>query len=296
MNRKQVNPGLIVIDKPRGPTSHQVTAWVGEMLGMHVGHSGTLDPQVSGVLVIMLGHAVRLAPVLLRHEKEYICLMRLHGDVSRERVEEAVRIFTGRIYQRPPKKSAVARNLRIRTVQSVEILDVSGRLILMRVTCDAGTYIRSLCHHIGLVLLVGAHMQELRRTRSGQFNESQAHSLHELRDVISTGDRLHLESMIIPVKSAVEDLSYLTVRDSAVDALCHGAALAGVGVVDMTEFRKGDQVAILTRRNELISIGEALVHSSSFRPGETGLVVAPRTVFIGPGTYPGFWKKRRHPS
>ncbi|MDD1716801.1 MAG: RNA-guided pseudouridylation complex pseudouridine synthase subunit Cbf5 [Methanoregulaceae archaeon] len=296
MNRKQVNPGLIVIDKPRGPTSHQVTAWVGEMLGMHVGHSGTLDPQVSGVLVIMLGHAVRLAPVLLRHEKEYICLMRLHGDVSRERVEAAARIFTGRIYQRPPKKSAVARNLRIRTVQSVEILDVSGRLILMRVTCDAGTYIRSLCHHIGLVLLVGAHMQELRRTRSGQFNESQAHSLHELRDVISTGDRLHLESMIIPVKSAVEDLPYLTVRDSAVDALCHGAALAGVGVVDMTEFRKGDQVAILTRRNELITIGEALVHSSSFQPGETGLVVAPRTVFISPRTYPGFWKKRRHPS
>ena len=111
MNTEQINPGLIVIDKPRGPTSHQVTAWVGEMLGMHVGHSGTLDPQVSGVLVIMLGHAVRLAPVLLRHEKEYVCLMRLHGDVPRDRVEETVRAFTGRIYQRPPKKSAVARNL-----------------------------------------------------------------------------------------------------------------------------------------------------------------------------------------
>jgi predicted rRNA pseudouridine synthase len=296
MNREQINPGLLVIDKPRGPTSHQVTSWVGEMFGMHVGHSGTLDPQVSGVLVVMLGHAVRLAPVLLRHEKEYVCLMRLHGDVPRERVEEAARTFTGRIYQRPPKKSAVARNLRIRTIQSVEILDISGRLVLMRVTCDAGTYIRSLCHHIGLTLLVGAHMQELRRTRSGQFNESQAHSLHELRDAVSTGDRALLESMIIPVESAIDDLSYLTVRDSAVDALCHGAALAGVGVVGMNEFRRGDQVAILTGKNELISIGEALVHSSSFRPGETGLVAAPRTVFMRPGTYPRLWKKRSPPS
>lgn len=293
---EQINPGLIVIDKPRGPTSHQVTAWVGEMLGMHAGHSGTLDPQVSGILVVMLGHAVRLAPVLLRHEKEYVCLMRLHGDVPPERVEAAARIFTGRIYQRPPKKSAVARNLRIRTIQSVDILDISGRLVLMRVTCDAGTYIRSLCHHIGLTLLVGAHMQELRRTRSGQFNESQAHSLHELRDVIYSGNRSFLESMIFPVESAVGDLSHLIVRDSAVDALCHGAALAGVGVVGMNEFRKGDQVAILTGRNELISIGEALVHSTSFRPGETGLVAAPRTVFMRPGTYPGFWKKKCHTS
>ncbi len=291
MNGERINPGLLVIDKPRGPTSHQVTAWVGDMLGMHVGHSGTLDPQVSGVLVVMLGHAVRLAPVLLRHEKEYVCLMRLHGDVSRDRVEAVVRLFTGRIYQRPPKKSAVARNLRIRTIQSVEIIDISGRLVLMRVTCDAGTYIRSLCHHIGLMLLVGAHMQELRRTRSGQFNEFQAHSLHELKDVIITEDRALLDTMIIPVEAAVDDLPHMIVRDTAVDALCHGAALAGVGVVSMDEFRKGDQVAILTGKGELISIGETLVHSSSFKPGEPGLVAAPRTIFMKLGTFPRSWKK-----
>src|SRR5512136_3440817 len=80
------HPGIIVVDKPRGPSSHQVAAWVGKMLGCQVGHSGTLDPQVSGVLLIMLGNAVRLAPLLLQHDKEYICLMRLHGDVPRENI------------------------------------------------------------------------------------------------------------------------------------------------------------------------------------------------------------------
>ena len=75
--------GILVIDKPRGPSSHQVAAWVGRMLGCQVGHAGTLDPQVSGVLLVMLGNAVRLAPLLLQHDKEYICLMRLHGDVDK---------------------------------------------------------------------------------------------------------------------------------------------------------------------------------------------------------------------
>ena len=144
--------GIIVVDKPRGPSSHQVAAWVGKMLGCQVGHSGTLDPQVSGVLLIMLGNAVRLAPLLLQHDKEYICLMRLHGDVDREQILKVAGEFTGRLYQRPPRKSAVKRNLRIREVRKLEILDIDGRLVLFKAECDAGTYIRSLCHHMGLVL------------------------------------------------------------------------------------------------------------------------------------------------
>ena len=122
-----VPSGILVIDKPRGPSSHQVTAWVGKMLGgVHVGHAGTLDPQVSGVLLVMLGRAVRLAPLLLQHQKEYVCLMRLHGDTTRQRLDEVMEEFTGRIYQRPPRRSAVARNLRIRTIHSLTILDIGG--------------------------------------------------------------------------------------------------------------------------------------------------------------------------
>jgi len=286
--------GLIVIDKPRGPSSHQVTAWVSRMLGCHAGHSGTLDPQVSGVLLIMLGNAVRLAPLLLQHEKEYICLMRLQADVGREQLERTLQDFTGRIYQRPPRKSAVKRNLRIRTIQSIEILGIGGRLVLFRVRCDAGTYIRSLCHHIGLALGTGAHMQELRRSRSGPFSEQRSHTLQDLSDACAKalgGDTAALHSMILSVDEAIPGLPKVVIRDSAIDAICHGARLAAVGITRCDAFRKDDTVAVLSQNGEVVCLGKGLVSSSRFRPGDTGLVVAPVAVFMKPGTYPKGWKK-----
>lgn len=287
-------PGIIVIDKPRGPSSHEVAAWAGKMLGCQVGHAGTLDPQVSGVLLVMLGNAVRLAPLLLQHDKEYVCLMRLHRDVDRDRILMIAEEFTGRLYQRPPRKSAVKRALRIREIRKLEILGIDGRLILFRVHCDAGTYIRSLCHHIGLALGSGAHMVELRRTRSGTFGEDRMHTLHDVQDAVIAardGDAAALHAMILSVDSAVPDLPVIVIRDAAIDAVCRGAQLAGVGVISMKEFRQGDTVAILTQRNEFVCLGRALTASASFRPKDTGLVVAPTTVFMQPGTYPRGWTK-----
>jgi predicted rRNA pseudouridine synthase len=287
--------GMIVIDKPRGPSSHQVTAWVGKMLGCHVGHSGTLDPQVSGVLLVMLGNAVRLAPHLLRHDKEYICLMRLHGDVARTRLEQIVAEFAGKIYQRPPRKSAVKRSLRIRTIHCIEILGYEQRLVLFRVHCDAGTYIRSLCHHMGLALGVGAHMQELRRTRSGPFDEKKSRTLHDLSDACSCaagGDDSVLRSMILSVDAAVPDLANVVIQDRAIDAVCHGAQLAGVGVKSYDSFKKDDSVVVLSQAREFVGLGRALVSSSEFSPGKPGFVIAPVAVFLKPGTYPRGWKKK----
>jgi len=287
-------PGILVVDKPRGPSSHQVAAWVGEMLGCQVGHAGTLDPQVSGVLLVMLGNAVRLAPLLLQHDKEYICLMRLHQDVPKERILEVAQEFTGRLYQRPPRKSAVKRALRIREIHQLEILDVDGRLVLFRVECDAGTYIRSLCHHMGYALGAGAHMQELRRSRSGTFDESQMHTLHDVQDAALAardGDTARLAAMILPVDAAVPELPTVIIRDAAIDAICHGAVLAGVGVISYTVFGKGETVAVLSQKNEFVCLGRTLVPSSSFKPGDTGLVIAPTTVFMAPGTYPRGWTK-----
>jgi tRNA pseudouridine55 synthase/H/ACA ribonucleoprotein complex subunit 4 len=286
--------GIIVIDKPRGPSSHQVAAWVGKMLGCQVGHAGTLDPQVSGVLLIMLGNAVRLAPLLLQHDKEYVCLMRLHGDVDKTRIEQTGAEFTGRLYQRPPRKSAVKRVLRIRTIQKLDILDSEGRLVLFRIQCDAGTYIRSLCHHMGLAMGVGAHMVELRRTRSGAFSEKEMYTLHDVQDACvaaKDGDYTAVSSMILSVDAAVPDLPTVVVRDTAIDAICRGAVLAGVGVISCDEFKKDHTVAILSQKKEFICLGRALVPSGSFKPGETGLVIAPTTVFLPPGTYPRGWTK-----
>ena len=293
-------PGIVVIDKPRGPSSHQVTAWVGKILGVPVGHAGTLDPGVSGVLVVMLGSAVRLAPYLQRGTKEYVCLWRLHGDLPRARIDEIAGEFAGRIYQRPPRKSAVKRALRIRTVNRIEVLEVDGRSVLLRVSCDAGTYIRSLCHHMGLGAGPGGSMHELRRTRSGSFTEDDAHTLHELEDAADAareGNPAPLRDMILPIGRAVADLPRLTIRDSAVDALCHGASLAGVGLVSAEgDFRARDPVGIFTRAGELVAVAEALAASDRIVPGENGLVAAPRAVFLQPGTYPRGWKKRKRES
>jgi tRNA pseudouridine55 synthase/H/ACA ribonucleoprotein complex subunit 4 len=243
----------------------------------------------------MLGNAVRLAPLLLKHDKEYVCLMRLHEDVEKSRIEQIALEFTGRIYQRPPKKSAVKRSLRIRTIHHLELMSIEKRLVLFRVQCDAGTYIRSLCHHMGLAMGTGAHMQELRRTRSGAFGEESAHTLHALQDACVAareGDRSSLDAMIISVDAAVPDLPVVVVRDTAVDALCRGAALAGVGVIQCDGFKKDQPVAVLSGKNEFIGLGRGLVSSSSFLPGDTGLVIAMTSVFLPAGTYPRGWTKR----
>jgi predicted rRNA pseudouridine synthase len=220
--------------------------------------------------------------------------MRLHGDVDKNRIEQVAAEFTGRLYQRPPRKSAVKRALRIRAIHKLEILDTERRLVLFRVQCDAGTYIRSLCHHMGLALGSGAHMVELRRTRSGAFSEDEMYTLHDVQDACCAakrGDRVPLSSMILSVDAAVPDLPIVIIRDTAIDAICRGAVLAGVGVISCDKFDKGQPVTVISQKKEFVCLGKALVSSSSFKPGETGLVIAPTTVFMPPGTYPRGWTK-----
>lgn len=286
--------GIILVDKPRGPSSHQVAAWVREMTGVsQVGHTGTLDPQVSGVLVVLLGKAVRLTSILHLDEKEYICLMRLQGDVSQQNLETAVTEFTGKIYQRPPRRSAVKRALRIREILELEILSREGRLVLLRARCDSGTYIRSLCHHIGMSLGVGAHMQELRRSRSADFRESQIHTLHDVRDAVEAakaGNPDILSGMLLPMENSIKHLPTVTIKDSAAGAICHGARLSMRGIVKTDSFQMEDFVAIFTDSGDLIGIGEALMSASRIIPGEKGLAVAPRIIFPDVDAYPAIWK------
>jgi tRNA pseudouridine55 synthase/H/ACA ribonucleoprotein complex subunit 4 len=241
----------------------------------------------------MLGSAVRLAPLFLTTDKEYVCIMRLHGDVEPPRIREVAGTFTGRIYQRPPKKSAVARSLRIRTIPAIDVMEVCGRDVLLRVQCDAGTYIRSLCHHIGLALGCGAHMQELRRTRSGRITENHAHTLQELRDAAEdarNGTDKPLRAMVLPIRDAIAGIPRVTIRATAVDAVCHGAVLASAGILATESFGAGDTVLVITEKGEEVCLGEALVPSPAVVPGQHGLVIAPRVVLMRTGTYPRAWK------
>jgi tRNA pseudouridine55 synthase/H/ACA ribonucleoprotein complex subunit 4 len=145
---------------------------------------------------------------------------------------------------------------------------------------------------MGLALGTGAHMVELRRIRSGPFREQEMHTLFDIQDACSAvkeGDSTILTSMVLSVDAAVPDLPTIIIRNAAIDAICHGAVLAGVGVISFDDFKRDQTVAVLSQKKEFICLGRALVHSSSFKAGETGLVVAPIAVFLRPGTYPNGW-------
>ena len=288
--------GVIILDKPSGPTSHQATAWVRDALKADkVGHGGTLDPYVSGVLPVTLGKATRLTDIVLSSDKEYICLMRLHGARPEKRIKEVFAEFVGKIYQLPPVRSSIKRQLRIRTIKELEVLDIRGRDILFRMACDAGTYARTLCVDIGDVLGCGANMVELRRSRSGKMTEERAQTLQDIKDAYvlwqQNGREDWLRSMILPMEVLVEPLPKIVVKATAVDAVCHGADLniSGIHMLD-EDIRKNALVAMMTARGELIAIGRMAMSTSKIMATSQGKAVDTERVFMDEGHYPRMWK------
>lgn len=221
--------------------------------------------------------------------------MALHEAVPEDKIREVCREFVGPIYQRPPLKASVERRLRVRKIYSIEVHEVAGRLVLMTVRCEAGTYIRKLCHDIGEVLGVGAHMAELRRIQTGPFNENEnLVTMHELHEAVIAWKEYNNEELIrkvvLPVEYTVRDMPKIYVRDSAVDALCHGASLAAPGVVHLTDdIVKDKHVAIMTLKGELVAIAKALMSSNEIMEVERGIVAKPIRVIMKPGTYPKQW-------
>ena len=287
--------GVVNLDKPRGPTSHEVASWVKKALHIgRAGHSGTLDPKVTGVLPIMLGNATKVVKALLLAPKEYVCLMRLHHPVREDAIREICAGFTGKIYQRPPIKSAVKRNLRVRTIYYLRIEEIEGEDVLATVGCEAGTYIRKLCHDIGIAAGTGASMAELRRTGAGPFDESDSVTLHDLCDAyagwIGDGDETMLRSMVHPVERGLIHLPKVVIRDSAVDAICHGASLAAPGMLSLSaRIKKGETVSMYTQKDEAVSIGTATMTASEMQRCKTGIVVRTDRVIMRTGTYPKGW-------
>ncbi len=286
--------GVINMDKPMGPTSHQATAWVREILQTEkIGHGGTLDPKVSGVLPIATGRAVRALNLVLRSDKEYVCLMRLHRDRKEEDVRRVIGTFMGRIYQTPPVRSAVKRQMRIRTVHRLDILEIKGRDVLFRVECDAGTYIRTLCVDIGDALGVGASMEDLRRVRSGNMGEDRSVTLQDIKDAYvdwKAGDEKWLRSMLMPFEVLFDPLPRVIVKDSAVDAICHGADLAVVGVAQVDEtVVKEMVVAFFTLKGEAVAVGTAKMTAEEMVKAKEGIACTTDRVYMPSGTYPKMW-------
>lgn len=288
--------GLIPLDKPRGPTSHEVVAWTKKLLGVEkAGHSGTLDPPVSGLLPIGLGQATRALSLLLLFPKEYRGVMRVHSAVPRRRLDAVLAEFTGEIFQRPPQRSSVSRQTRSRTIYELELTESAGNLYMFRVLCQSGTYVRKLVYDMGEVLGVGSTMVELRRTTVGPLSETRGLvTLHQLNDAmyrLKDGDDGLLRKLVLPIEESLSGMGRIVIRDSAVDAICHGARLGMPGVLSISEgVKKEDAVALLSAKHELVAIGKALLSTEEMRSMHRGLASTTERVVMRAGTYPRLWK------
>jgi len=223
-------------------------------------------------------------------------VMKLHSQVPEDKVKKVLEDFQGPIYQRPPVRSSVKRQLRTRTIYYNDFLEMNERNVLFKVGCEAGTYIRKLCYDIGEVLGCGAHMQELRRTRVGPFVEDKSLvTLHDISYLFSlwqeTEDESFLRKFVSPMEKALELLPKVYVRDSAVDALCHGAHLTAPGVLSLDAgIRIGDTVAVFTQKGEAVNLAKAVVSSEKILKMDHGFVAKTLRVMMPRGIYPKKWR------
>jgi len=293
--------GIILLDKPPGPTSHEVVAWTKRILQAEkAGHSGTLDPPATGLLPIGLGEATKALSVLLLGAKEYIALARLHGDEDEKKVQSVLEEFQAEIYQRPPQRSSVRRQTRTRHIYQLKLLERKGRLLLLDILCEAGTYVRKLIYDVGEVLACGASMVELRRVKVSHFSEQDGFvRLHDLlaaaQEWRRRGSESTLRSLIRPVEAVTSHLKQITIRDSAVDAVCHGAQLAVPGILRLSpKIQKGDMVAIYSAKKELVALAESVMSTEEIVESDRGIVALTKRVIMKAGTYPKMWKSHEN--
>jgi tRNA pseudouridine55 synthase len=229
--------GVVNLDKPPGPSAHQVAGWVRELTGQErAAHAGTLDPKVTGCLPVLLGEATRLAQVFDDARKEYVTVLELHGPRPAD-LEAVVAEFEGPIHQKPPRKSAVRRQLRTREVHRLEVLESLERRALLGVECEAGTYVRKLCHDLGLALATGANMGDLRRTATGTFDDADLVSMHDLADALAfwreDGHDDTLREVVQPAERVLAHLPRVTIARSAAREVAEGAPVYAPGVADV---------------------------------------------------------------
>ena len=277
--------GIINIDKPKGPSSHQTSDFTKKLLGSNkAGHSGTLDPAVTGVQPIAYGWATRIIEYFLTAPKTYVGVMHVHKPFTQEQLHKVVAQFHGTIKQMPPVKSAVKRQLRDRNIYSLDINEVRGQDVLFTVTCQAGTYIRKLCHDMGKKMGVGAHMAALRRTKAGPVNEQDTLvTLDDLRDAMQyyrEGNDTMLRSILHPIEIGVRHLPKVYIHSTAITSIQNGRDLARPGIIALDEFEKDDLVAVMTDDSRLIAVGQALKPFYEVINAKKGVVVRTNKVFV----------------
>merc|ERR1719240_1146803 len=290
--------GIINLDKPCNPSSHEVVSWIKRILKREkTGHSGTLDPKVSGCLLVCLDRATRLVKAQQSAGKEYCAVVRFHSNPgSKAKVVQALEAMQGALFQRPPVIAAVKRQLRIRTIYKNTLLhyDEEKHMATFTCSCEAGTYIRTLCVHLGLVLGVGAHMQELRRIRSGVLDESSCVTMHDLLDAQyvydNQRDESYLRRCVMPLERILLGYKRIVVKDSAVNAITFGAKLMIPGVLRFENgIEIGSDIVMMTTKGEAIATGIAQMTTQVIASVDHGAVAVIQRVIMERDTYNMRW-------
>jgi len=294
-----IKSGVINLDKPANPSSHEVVAWIRRILRVEkTGHSGTLDPKVTGCLVVCIDRATRLVKSQQGAGKEYVAVLRLHEALENEKkLGQALETLTGALFQRPPLISAVKRQLRIRTIYESKLIEFDNdrHLAVFWVSCEAGTYIRTLCVHLGLLLGCGGHMQELRRVRSGILSENdEMVTMHDVLDAQwvydNTKDESYLRRVVRPLECLLTNYKRIVVKDSAVNAICYGAKLMIPGLLRYENgIEVNQEVVLITTKGEAIAIAIAQMNTTELATCDHGVVAKIKRVIMERDTYPRRW-------
>lgn len=290
---ERLQNGLVLLDKPDGPTSNQVSVWTRDILDRDkAGHSGTLDPNVTGVLPVGLNRGTKILGPLSDANKEYICVMHLDAERSIDRITDTAEQFVGTIEQTPPEKSAVKQEARERDIYYLDVLEVDGSQVLFRLGCEKGFYVRTFCEQFGAALDTSGEMADLRRTQVGTFTEDDTVTLQTLVDEYTfwQNDEPHeLDDILLPIEAGVRHLPKIIVKDSAVAAIAHGADLGGSGISTVQEgITPGDTTAILTLKGELVATATAKADTETMLEAADTVTDLDR-VYIGKDVYPKHW-------
>jgi len=247
--------GILILNKPDGITSHDACDRVKHILNLKkVGHAGTLDPMVTGVLVIALENSTKALRLFNGLNKTYQGTGHLHEDVPLEKLKKTIeKKFIGKIKQTPPKRSRVKREEREREIFSFEILKKEGKNFEFIVSCQAGTYIRKLIDDLGKAMNIGAHMASLHRTMQGPFSDKEAIKIEDLED------EEKLKKSLISLEQAAKRLGTktLNVDDKEEQDLKFGKSLKRdldlkEGEIGVAINSKNQVVALIRKEDNLI--------------------------------------------
>tara|TARA_B100000902_G_scaffold159696_1_gene155536 strand:+ start:1713 stop:2693 length:981 start_codon:yes stop_codon:yes gene_type:complete len=293
---ERLDAGLILIDKPAGPTSHQVAAWAKDILGIdHLAHGGTLDPFATGLLTLMTGRARRLTSQVLSHDKEYVGVLKIGGEADMSALGDAILSLRGEIYNVPPSESAVKVQVRTRRIRAFEVLDTKDRLAAIRVACDAGTYVRTLARDLGLMINCPIQLIELRRTRSGRFTEDHCVPMEDLVDAVhlwrESGDASAMLRLVSPIDVLMDGRPGLILKDGAVSAVSHGAPLTRPGIQAIQgEFESDEEIILWSMKGEVVAIANATRSTAEIPQIKVGEVAKPSLVLLPADVYPRQWR------